>query len=45
MVKWIIQKTLAGKKTLGDLQYAIRKSEAIYELIELAPFSIGNKMF
>lgn len=39
MIKWIIQKTLAGEKTLDDLINAIEKSGSIYELIDLAPFS------
>ena len=38
-VKWIIQGTMAGNKTLSQLSRAISKSGAVHELIELAPFS------
>jgi len=38
-VKWVIQKTLVGDKTLHELSDAITQSGATCEYIELAPFS------
>ena len=40
VVKWVIQKTLAGSKILHDLTNAVSKSGAVSELIDLAPFSL-----
>ena len=39
-VKWVIQKTLAGAKTLNDLTSAVAKSGAACELIDVMPFSV-----
>ena len=38
-VKWVVQKTIAGDRTLNRLTSAISKSGAVFELVELAPFS------
>lgn len=38
-IKWVIQKTLLGDRTIGALTNAIKKSGAAIELIKLAPFS------
>lgn len=38
MVRWIIQKTLAGEQTLEALTGAIKQNGSEYELIEVVPF-------
>lgn len=38
MIKWIIQKTLAGEQTLNSLIKAIEEHGSRYELIEVIPF-------
>lgn len=38
MIKWVIQKTLAGEETLRQLTSAIVQNESEYELIEVIPF-------